>query len=375
MNIVGYKLFEATLHCRRPFKIASGLQDECRTFILELTSRSGAKGYGEAVPIPLLTQETYDGCRQTLVELLLPLLQNQDIWCLRDLHRSMGKVTKAGGARCAVDLAVHGLQARFLGVSLSRLLGSARTDFATNYSIGIENLETTLELAQEIVGLGYDRLKLKVGLELERDIETVRKVAESLPPNVLLRLDANGGWDRTSAVKVLRGLDRAGCPIELVEQPTPREDFHGLRYVRERTEFPIAADESVRDMADARRLLEADSVDILNLKLMKSGGLLPAIEIAHLARAYGVRLMIGGMVGESFLGVQAAAAMAAAFDFEYADLDADILLRDTPFADHQAGEEPLRCEPPYRRWSPVPLPETPVLEASAVLVEEWSSKA
>lgn len=374
MNIVGYKLYETTVHCRRPFKIASGLQDECRTLILELVSRSGARSHGEAVPIPLLTQETYDGCRQTLIELLLPLLRDHDVWSLKDLHRAMAKVTDSRSARCAVDLAVHGLQARLAGVSLSRLLGSGATKFATNYSIGIETLETTLELAQELVGLGYDRLKLKVGLEVERDIETVRGVSEILPPGVMLRLDANGGWDRLSAVKVLRALERGACPIELVEQPTPRDDFHGLRFVKERTEFPIAADESVRNLGDARQLLEAGSVDILNLKLMKSGGILPVAEIANLGRAYGARLMIGGMVGESFLGVGAAAAVAAALNFEYADLDADILLKDSPFTEeHFGGDSPLRCEPPYRQWSAGPLPEVPTLQDGAILVEEWTS--
>ncbi len=372
MNISGYKLYETTVHCRRPFKIASGLQDECRTLVLELTSRSGARAYGEAVPIPLLTQETYDGCRQTLIEMLLPLLRDRDVWSLKDLHRAMRKVTDAPSARCAVDLAVHGLQARLAGVTLSRLLGGGATQFRTNYSIGIENLETTLGIAQELVGIGYDRLKLKVGLEVERDIETVCRVSELLPRGVLLRLDANGGWDRVSAVKVLRAFERGACPIELVEQPTPREDFHGLRYVRERTEFPLAADESVRNLGDARQLLEAGSVDILNLKLMKSGGILPLTEIANLARAYGAQLMIGGMVGESFLGVGAAAAVAVAMDFEYADLDADILLRDSPFTDHCPGDSPLRCDPPTRRWSPGLIPELPTLQDGAVLVEEWT---
>lgn len=373
MKIVSYKLYEAVVHCRRPFTIASGTQDACRTLILELTADSGVKGYGEAVPIPLLTDETLEGCKQTLIELLLPWLRHRDIWSLRDLHRDMSQRTRAKSARCAIDLAVHYLQAHSMGVSLGRRLGTVRKSFPTNYSIGIETPETTLELVQEILEAGYRRVKLKVGTTPEQDIAMVARVSELLPAGVLLRLDANGGWDRMGAVQALRAMAKLGCPVELVEQPTPREDFEGLGFVKARTEFAIAADESVQTIHDARRLLQDGCVDILNLKLMKSGGLTPAMEIASLARAFGCRLMVGGMVGESFLGVQAAAAMAAAFNFEYADLDADILLTDSPFDAQLPGHGPLSLTPPDRHWEAVPLPQSLVVSPKASLLEEWTA--
>lgn len=373
MKIVAYKLYESVVHCRRPFQIATGRQDACRTLLLQLAVANGAIAYGEAVPIPLLTDETFEGCRQTLSELLLPLLKRRDIWSLRQLHREMLARTRAKSARCAIDLAVHNLQARILGISLTRLLGGSGSRFETNYSIGIEDLSTTLQLAQEIVAAGYRRIKLKVGLNLEADIETVRKLSEILPPGVMLRLDANGGWDRLGAVFALNAMERHDCPVELVEQPTPREDFEGLRFVKKRSSYPIAADESVQTVHDARRLLQEGCVDILNLKLMKSGGLLPALEIAQLARAYGCRLMVGGMVGESYLGVGAAAALASVMEFEYADLDADILLRDTPFAEMQAGGPPLTVAAPYREWDSSLCPPTPEPRMEAVLLEEWTS--
>lgn len=371
MKIVAYKLYESVVHCRRPFKIATGEQDACRTLVLELVSSSGARAYGEAVPIPLLTDETLDGCRQTLAELLLPMLRGRDIWTLRELHRDMLRRTRAKSARCAVDLAIHNLQARTLGISVSRLLGGSGDRFPTNYSIGIEDPETTLRLAQEIVQAGYQRIKLKVGLNPEADIDIVRRISETLPSGVRLRLDANGGWDRLGAVHALQSMEKLGCPVELVEQPVPREDFAGLRFVKERTGYAIAADESVQTIHDARQLLQDGCVDILNLKLMKSGGLLPALEIATLARTFGCRLMIGGMVGESFLGVGAAAALASVMNFEYADLDADILLRDTPFAEVESGGPPLSLTPPYRHWEPSLAPLSPELRLDTQLVDEW----
>lgn len=373
MKILAYNLYETVVHCRRPFKIATGTQDACRTLIVELCAANGARAYGEAVPIPLLTDETLEGCRQTLSELLLPLLRHRDVWSLRDLHRQMLQRTRAKSARCAVDLAVHGLQAQLLGVSLARRLGTHEERFLTNYSIGIEDSETTLALVRDLLQQGYRRIKLKVGLGVEQDVATVRQVSELLPDGALLRLDANGGWDRLAAVEALEQMHRAGCPVELVEQPTPREDFAGLRFVRQRTAYPIAADESVQTVYDARELLVHDCVDILNLKLMKTGGIMPALEIASLAKAFGCRLMIGGMVGESFLGVGAAAAVAAAAAMDYADLDADILLRDSPFEGHLPGSAPLWSEPPWRRWEPTPPPTTWSLTPSAQLLDSWQA--
>lgn len=370
MKIVGYQLHQITVHCKRPFRIASGLQDRCHTLMVTLYTDNALIGYGEAVPIPLLTDENFEGCRATLEEQLLPMVRHREVWNLRELHREMLSLTRGKSSRCAIDLALHELARQSAGLSLSQLLGTRQTQFRTNYSIGIEDLETTLDLAREILAQGYDCLKLKVGLEPEADIEMVVGVSQLLPPGARLRLDANGGWNRQSAVRVLRALEQKSCPIELVEQPTPREDFRALKYVRERSSFPIAADESVHTLHDARLLLEHDCVDILNLKLMKTGGLLPALDIVSLARAFGCQLMVGGMVGESALGVGAAAALAAAADFEYADLDADILLRDSPFQDHLPGQAPLLNKPPFRHWS---AQSVPPLDPGHHLLCEWGT--
>lgn len=371
MQIVAYRLYETVVNCRRPFKIATGVQEACKTLIVELTMENGVRAYGEAVPIPLLTDESLAGCRQLLVDELLPLLRNRSIWAIRDIHKDMLCRTRAKSARCAIDLALHYAQAKCAGVHLAKLLGTSSTSFPTNYSIGIEELETSVFLASQIVDRGYDRIKLKVGVGVEADVATVKRVSEVLPDGVKLRLDANCGWDRVQAVEALTAMQDSACPIELVEQPVAREDFAGLKYVRERVSYLIAADESVQNIHDAKRLLQDECVDILNLKLMKAGGILPALEIAALARAYGCRLMIGGMVGESIIGVQAAASIAAALGFEYADLDADILLKDTPFAGLEPGDAPFTALPPYRSWQDAKSYELE-LNQSNKLVDCWT---
>ncbi|MFA5508454.1 MAG: dipeptide epimerase [Vulcanimicrobiota bacterium] len=371
MKITAYRLYRMTLNCLRPFQIATGLRTACETLLVELEEEGGCKGYGEAVPIPLLTDESLVGCEWTLQEQLLPLLQGRDPFCLKDIHREMLALTRAKSARCAVDIALYNLQARHLGIPLSRLLGTSKARFETNYSIGICDLEETQELALEFQRAGYTKIKLKVGIDPDYDLERILKLNETLRPDVLLRLDANCGWTRHQALAVLRGCEKAQCRIEFVEQPVAREDFQGLRVIRERSPYPIAADESVQNAEDALRLLEGRCVDILNLKLMKTGGLLPALRVVHLARAYRCQLMIGGMVGESEISVTAAAALAAANNFEFADLDADILLRDGPFKGPGPGEGNLKLEVPYRTWDRESATQVGKLSELAELLVEW----
>jgi L-Ala-D/L-Glu epimerase / N-acetyl-D-glutamate racemase len=373
MKITAYRLYQMTLNCIRPFKIATGLRTECQTLLVELEDESGCRGHGEAVPIPLLTDESLVGCEWTLKEQLLPLLRGRDPFCLKDIHAEMLALTRAKSARCAVDIALYNLQAKHLGIPLSRLLGTANHKFETNYSIGICDLDETQELALEFQNLGYTRIKLKVGIDPDYDLERILKLNETLRPEVLLRLDANCGWTRHQALAVLRGCEKAECRIEFVEQPVAREDFQGLRVIRERSPYPIAADESVQNAEDALRLLEGRCVDILNLKLMKTGGLLPALRVVHLARAYRCQLMVGGMVGESEISVSAAASLAAANGFEFADLDADILLKDSPFEASPPGKGNLKLEVPYRTWDGNNPTRTDTLSPAVELLTEWSA--
>ena len=372
MPINSYRLYRTTLNCLRPFKIATGVRTACQTLLVELETEDGFRGHGEAIPIPLLTDENLPGCEWTLKEQLLPLLRGANPSCVRDLHGEMAKLTRAKSARCAIDIALYRLQSQIAGRPLSQLLGSAACRFETNYSIGICDLEETLELALRYQELGYKKIKLKVGIEPDYDITRILELNKALNPDVSLRLDANCGWTRHQTLKVLRQCERHDCRIEFVEQPVSRDDFEGLRMVRERSAYPVAADESVQNAEDALRLLEGRCVDILNLKLMKTGGLFPALSIVHLARAFRCQLMVGGMVGESEISVGAASALAAALGFEYADLDADILLKDGPFLNSNPGEGALKLDIPFRRWEPEKAPTSGSLRPDLELLAEWS---
>lgn len=326
-QIRSFELLPTLLHCKKPFRIATGVSDVCQGLVLRLTTESGMVGLGEAVPIPHLTGETLAGCRSALEEELLPRLMGLEFWAIQEAHARMNAaVSGHPSARCAVDLALHDLAARACGQPLVRFLGGHKFRVLTNYSIGLASPPDAAMEARSIVESGYHAVKLKVGDDPDTDVARVKAVRSAMGPDLALRIDANEGWTPVQALRALSRMEPFN--VELVEQPVARRDLATMARLRSRVAIPICADEGVHTPVDAARHIEAGAIDVINIKLMKSGGLQPAREIVALARAHGVALMVGGMVGESELSVTAAASLAAAFGFEYADLDADLLLRD-----------------------------------------------
>jgi L-alanine-DL-glutamate epimerase-like enolase superfamily enzyme len=178
-----------------------------------------------------------------------------------------------------------------------------------------EEMERKLETV-----IDFPRIKVKLGAP--GDVDNLRRIRARYQG--LLQVDANTAWNAADAVRVLRQIEPLG--IELVEQPVPREDLDGLRWVRERSGIPVFADESCHSLRDLGNL--AGRVDGVNLKIMKTGGIREMLRMIHAARALGLRVMLGSMV-ETSLALSAAAQVAPLAD--YLDLDGHWLLRDDPF--------------------------------------------
>lgn len=329
MRLFQIEVFRTSLRCHKPFQTASVRSEVCQTLQIRLRTRSGLTGLGEAVPKPRLTGESLEGCEAALRDRLWPAIEGMEAWGVADLHAAMNRVTVGHrAALAALDMAVHDLLARAAGVPLHLFLGGTRRRVPTDFSIGLGTPAEAAAEARRQVEAGFRAIKLKVGGDPDEDAERVRAVRSAIGPDLGLRVDANEGWTFAQALRALKRMEP--CDLELIEQPLPRWDLEGMARLRSRVQVPLAADESLQTPCDARRIVESGAADILNLKLMKCGGIHPARQIAALARAGGLGLMVGGMVGESRIAVTAATALAAAWGFEYADLDADLLLRDDP---------------------------------------------
>lgn len=306
-----------------PFTISRGTTTTTENVVVTI-DHGGETGYGAAAP------SRHYGETTATVEALLPELLDvvddaESPHARRAIHDEMLTVARENpAARAAVDIALWDLGGKLLDQPVYRLLGlgeDPETRPPTSFTIGLDETAAMKRRAREAARAGYPVLKVKLGTNRDvRIIEAIRAVA----PDVEIRVDANEAWTPKEAVRKCRAL--AEYDVEFVEQPVPAENPEGLRYVYERSPLPIAADESCKTAADIPAI--SDRCDIANLKLMKTGGITPAVELIHTARAHGLEVMCGCML-ETNVAIAGAAHLLPLLD--YADLDGSLLLEADPY--------------------------------------------
>ncbi|MFC4357566.1 dipeptide epimerase [Halobium salinum] len=305
-----------------PFTIARGTHEVAENVVVRITDGGGMTGVGAAAP------SAHYGETAATVEAVLPSLLDEvrevgDPHALDEVERRLRRVVERNpAARAAVSIALHDLAAKRLGVPLYRMWGHdpGRTP-KTSFTIGIDEPDVVREKTEEAVEAGYPLLKVKVGTD---DDEAILDAVRDAAPDATLRVDANEAWTPRQAVANIEWLTE--YDVEFVEQPVPAGDPEGLKFVYERSELPIAADESCITLEDVPRI--ADRVDIANVKLMKCGGLREATRLFHAARAHGLETMLGCME-ETNAAIAAACHLAPLLD--YVDLDGALLLAEDPF--------------------------------------------
>jgi L-alanine-DL-glutamate epimerase-like enolase superfamily enzyme len=214
-------------------------------------------------------------------------------------------------AKAAVEIAIYDLWGQLYDAPLYKLLGGGDPVITTDITISVDYIDKMVADSIAAVERGFESLKIKVGKDIGVDIERVKAIHAAVENRALLRLDANQGWTAKQAVYALQTLEDAGVKLELVEQPVKARDLEGMRYVTERVHTPIMADESVFGPMQVIELIRLRAADIINIKLMKTGGISNAIRIADIAGMYGVECMIGCML-EGSISVAAAVHVAVA---------------------------------------------------------------
>ncbi len=298
------------------FRIAVGATKGHANTLVRI-EHDGLEGMGEASPA------SYYGESRPLVEAALDAWAahlGDDPFALEAIERRLRVVLRGqAAAHAALDMALHDWIGKRLGLPVWKLLGLDRA--ATPFScvtLGMaepEEMERKLETVLE-----FPLVKVKLGAP--GDVENLKRIRARYRGR--LQVDANTAWSPADAVRVLRQIEPLG--IELVEQPVPREDLDGLRWVRERSPIPVFADESCHHLADLADL--RGRVDGVNLKIMKTGGIREMLRMIHAARALGLKIMLGSMI-ESSLALSAAAQLGPLVD--YLDLDGHWLLARDPF--------------------------------------------
>ena len=312
MKITNITTTECRIPLRTPFKTALRTVDCVHDLLVRVETDTGAVGYGEAPPTAVITGETLGSLHTAVEEFIAPALRGMEV---EDLDGVMARLDRClvrnTSAKAAVDMALYDLFAQSCGKPLYKVLGGARSSIETDLTISVNPVPVMVADAKTAVEEGFKVLKIKVGKEGLADIPRLKAIREAVGPEVSLRVDANQGWTAKQAVRIITALEDAGVDPELVEQPVPAHDIDGLEYITRRVATPILADESVFSPADALSILQRHAADMINIKLMKTGGIWQALKICSAAEVCGVECMMGCML-ESKLAVSAAAHLAAA---------------------------------------------------------------
>ncbi|HSK69590.1 MAG TPA: dipeptide epimerase [Candidatus Limnocylindria bacterium] len=319
MRITDITYEKVRVKLARPFVVAIGVIETCETLIVRVETDEGITGYGEASPFAPVTGELLDTI-PAFIELFKPNLIGLNPIEMEKAHAVMDRCTAGNtSAKAGIDIALHDIWGKWLGQPLYKILGGFRNSFATDVTVGIKAPEAMAEEALGCVGEGYGILKVKAGIDPRDDVRAIRLIREAVGPNIALRVDANQGWDARTAVSTLRAYEEYG--VEAVEQPLPWWDLDGLAFVRRHSRIRLMVDESVHSPQDALKVMKKEAADTFNIKLMKSGGIHPALKINAIGEAGGVNCMVGCML-ETRLGIAAGAHLVASQkNITEADLD------------------------------------------------------
>lgn len=297
MRITDVRIEKFSAPLKQPFRVAYGTMDKADSWLVRVETDEGLHGIGSAAPLPFVTGETLDTCYLVLKD-LARVLVGTDPTDVAGAHALMDSVIHANGsAKCALDIALHDLKGKSLGIPVYRLLGGTDPVVVNDVTVGIDTPENMRrEAERSVFDLGFRILKVKIGLDLDHDLEALSLIRSSVGDDVRIRVDANQGYSVETALAALGELERLG--VDAAEQFLPWWDFDGAAELmrRNETSVKLMLDESIHDAHDARRAASLHAADFYNIKLMKCGGLLGGAQIADVAERAGVGCMVGCMM-------------------------------------------------------------------------------
>ena len=329
LEIVELTAAPSNLPMKSPFESAQRRSTVAENVVVTVRLADGTVGYGEGSPADYVTGETPESVLADVRSAAAALRGHDARASARWSAAAREALPHSPTANCAIEMAVLDALTRSLGVPLWIYLGGAVSEVRTDLTVPITDAATARQIAAEAAGMGYRSLKIKVGgPNRDEDLERVLAVAAGAP-GAGIRLDANQGFDAAGALAFLRECERLAIPVEIMEQPVPKEDVEALAEVTRHSAVPVIADEAVVDARAALKLASAGAAHGFNIKLAKAG-ILGALEIITIARAGGLKLMLGCML-ESLLGIGGALHVACGTGaFDYLDLDSHALIGITP---------------------------------------------
>ena len=331
MKITKASFERLDLKLAEPYTIAYETVDQAVNFILKVETNSKLVGYGCSAPDEEVTLETVNEVETHIKQTVIPYLLNQNPFEVSKILEELAELLgKRASTLAMVDMALLDIAAKKMDVPLYQFLGGYRNSIPTSITLGILPLQQTLEKATLFVEKGFTILKLKGGLNVDEDIEKICKIREAFP-QVGLRFDANQGYGLEESMTFFKATKNMG--IEIFEQPSMVGKAALMGTITDAVKFPVMADESIKSLHDVYELAKKDYIDMVNIKLMKVGGIREGMHINSVAKAAGLEAMVG-CLDECALGISAGLHFALSRpNIQFADLDGHLDMLDDPFKD------------------------------------------
>jgi o-succinylbenzoate synthase len=331
LKITDIQLGHLLVPLKKPFKTALRTVTRLEDVLVTIHTDTGAVGYGTAAPTAAITGDTGSSIRRAIEGPIKKQLVGLSLNNFEEvIVRVQESPVKSTSAKAAVDIALYDLYGHVNKAPVYKLLGGVRKELTTDITISVNEPEEMVRDSLDAVKKGFKTLKVKVGKDSAKDIKRLQKIREAVGYAVNLRVDANQGWTPLEAVAVLHKMEDADILVEFVEQPVKAHDLKGLKFVKDHVSVPVMADESAFSPQDVINIIEMRAADLINIKLMKTGGIYNALAICALAESAHMECMIGCML-ESKVSVTAAAHLACARSIiTRCDLDAPLLCSEDP---------------------------------------------
>ena len=300
-EIVKIELIPIELPLIEPFIISYGAAAGVESVLVRVIDRADNTGWGEGTPDETVTGENPATLLRDLTEIGAPGMLGFDArrrdLAMTELERLL---PNSPTARCAIDIALHDLAGHKSGLPLWALLGGSKSTVQISRVVSMREPERMAADARKHVADGFATVKLKVGQkdDVALDIERVRQVRAAVGSEIGIKIDVNQGWvDADTAVEAMIAMQEFAP--EYIEQPVLQNDLEGLAAARKRSGARTMVDEACHGPADMLRVVRLEAADLVNIKLMKTGGLYSALAVDAIARAAGIASQIGTMVESS----------------------------------------------------------------------------
>lgn len=313
---------------KEPIVVSFGVIEYCETILIKINTDEGIIGYGEASTIAFVTGELIETIAEVLKKIIPNLIGNNP-FDIEKIHNIMdGMIIGNSAAKAGIDIALYDIMAKRCDIPLYRFLGGMNNKIETDVTLGINKPEIMAQQAKNMVEKqGYKILKIKAGQNPLQDIEAIKAIRQAVGDSIRLRVDANQGWNVNTSIVTMKEFEK--YKVEAVEQPLPWWDIDGTTLIRKSVNLGVMLDESVHTPEDAAKIVKKDAADTLNIKLMKSSGIYPAIKINNIAESNGVNCMVGCMM-ETLVGLTATASLAASKkNITEADIDSFLYFEDS----------------------------------------------